>query len=115
MLYNHSQPAGYAAEPVETVNYAGCHDGEIIFDQLIMKPADQVTEEPFDAASHAVLSLRGLGPLLYTPTLAQNQVPGDTEKLADTAPSLTSPACSSSCRLLYGWLGASSYMSTHLI
>ena len=42
MLYNNSQPAGYAAEPVETVNYAGCHDGEIIFDQLIMKPADQV-------------------------------------------------------------------------
>ncbi len=43
VLYNNSQPAGYAAEPVETVNYAGCHDGEIIFDQLIMKPADQVT------------------------------------------------------------------------
>ena len=42
VLYNGSQPAGYAAEPAETVNYAGCHDGEIIFDQLIMKPADQV-------------------------------------------------------------------------
>ena len=42
MLYNQFQPAGYADEPVETVNYAGCHDGEIIFDQLIMKPADQV-------------------------------------------------------------------------
>ena len=42
MLYNNSQPAGYAAEPLETVNYAGCHDGEVLFDQLIMKAADDV-------------------------------------------------------------------------
>ena len=29
------QPAAYAAEPWETVNYAGCHDGEVLFDQVL--------------------------------------------------------------------------------
>lgn len=28
------QPAGYASEPWETVNYTCCHDGEILFDQV---------------------------------------------------------------------------------
>lgn len=42
MLYAGSQPAGYAGMPLETVNYVGCHDGEIIFDQLIMKAAEEV-------------------------------------------------------------------------
>lgn len=43
MLYAGSQPAGYAGEPVETVNYVGCHDREILFDQLIMKAAEEVS------------------------------------------------------------------------
>ena len=42
VLYAGTQPAGYAAEPCETVNYTSCHDGEILFDQLIMKPEDSV-------------------------------------------------------------------------
>ena len=42
VLYNGTQPAGYAAEPAETVNYVSCHDGEVLFDQLIMKPQEQV-------------------------------------------------------------------------
>jgi pullulanase len=41
-MYNGTQPAGYAAEPRETVNYVSCHDGEVLFDQLIMKPREQV-------------------------------------------------------------------------
>lgn len=41
-MYNGTQPAGYAAEPCETVNYVSCHDGEVLFDQLIMKPREQV-------------------------------------------------------------------------
>jgi pullulanase-type alpha-1,6-glucosidase len=45
VTYAGTQPAGYAAEPVETVNYTSCHDGEILFDQLIMKPEDEVTVE----------------------------------------------------------------------
>ena len=28
------QPAAYADEPWETVNYAACHDGEVLFDQV---------------------------------------------------------------------------------
>ena len=28
------QPAGYALNPWETVNYADCHDGETLFDQV---------------------------------------------------------------------------------
>lgn len=28
------QPAGYASEPWETVNYTSCHDGEVLFDQV---------------------------------------------------------------------------------
>ena len=31
------QPAAYAAEPWETVNYAGCHDGEVLFDQVLFQ------------------------------------------------------------------------------
>lgn len=45
VLYGGSQPAGYAQQPVETINYCSCHDGEILFDQLIMKPADEVDVE----------------------------------------------------------------------
>lgn len=41
-MYNGTQPAGYAAEPCETVNYVSCHDGEVLVDQLIMKPQEQV-------------------------------------------------------------------------
>ncbi len=41
--YAGTQPAGYAAEPVETVNYTSCHDGEILFDQLIMKPEEKAS------------------------------------------------------------------------
>ena len=29
-----SQPAAYAKEPWETVNYADCHDGQTLFDQV---------------------------------------------------------------------------------
>ena len=32
-----TQPAGYAAEPWETVNYTSCHDGEVLFDQVQMR------------------------------------------------------------------------------
>lgn len=42
VMYNGTQPAGYAAEPCETVNYVSCHDGEVLFDQLVMKPQEQV-------------------------------------------------------------------------
>lgn len=42
MLYAGSQPAGYAGGPLETVNYVGCHDGEALFDQLIMKAPEEV-------------------------------------------------------------------------
>ena len=42
LLYAGSQPAGYAEGPLETINYVGCHDGEVLFDQLIMKAAHQV-------------------------------------------------------------------------
>lgn len=45
-MYNGTQPAGYAAEPAETVNYVSCHDGEVLFDQLIMKPHEQVGRRP---------------------------------------------------------------------
>lgn len=45
VMYGGCQPAGYAQEPVETVNYCSCHDGEVLFDQLIMKAADQVSAE----------------------------------------------------------------------
>ena len=46
MVYGGAQPAGYAAEPGETVNYCSCHDGEVLFDQLIMKPAEKVPPPP---------------------------------------------------------------------
>lgn len=39
------QPAGYALNPWETVNYADCHDGETLFDQTIMKAAEGVPIE----------------------------------------------------------------------
>ena len=29
-----SQPAAYAEQPWETVNYADCHDGQTLFDQV---------------------------------------------------------------------------------
>ncbi|KAK9797016.1 hypothetical protein WJX73_006576 [Symbiochloris irregularis] len=37
------QPAGYASEPWETVNYTSCHDGEILFDQLMLKSAEEAS------------------------------------------------------------------------
>ena len=39
-MYGGTQPAAYAASPLETVNYAGCHDGEVLSDQLVMKAPD---------------------------------------------------------------------------
>lgn len=32
-LYS-SQPSAYAMQPWETVNYADCHDGQSLFDQV---------------------------------------------------------------------------------
>ena len=29
-----SQPSAYAKQPWETVNYADCHDGQTLFDQV---------------------------------------------------------------------------------
>ena len=33
-----AQQAGYAVEPWETVNYADCHDGQTLFDQVTCLP-----------------------------------------------------------------------------
>ncbi|KAL3160116.1 cytochrome c oxidase subunit 1 [Trebouxia sp. C0010 RCD-2024] len=37
-----AQPSAYAQQPWETVNYADCHDGQTLFDQVIMKLRDGV-------------------------------------------------------------------------
>ncbi|KAK9823625.1 hypothetical protein WJX72_004323 [[Myrmecia] bisecta] len=40
-----SSPAAYACQPEETVNYAACHDGETLFDQVILKAAAEASIE----------------------------------------------------------------------
>ncbi|EIE23312.1 alpha-1,6-glucosidase, partial [Coccomyxa subellipsoidea C-169] len=39
-LFYGSSPAGYAVNPWETVNYAACHDNETLFDQIMLKSAE---------------------------------------------------------------------------
>lgn len=39
------QPSAYAKQPWETVNYADCHDGQTLFDQVIMKAREGTTIE----------------------------------------------------------------------
>jgi len=40
-LYS-SQPSAYAKQPWETVNYADCHDGQTLFDQVISKTLNHI-------------------------------------------------------------------------
>ncbi|KAK9836409.1 hypothetical protein WJX84_012438 [Apatococcus fuscideae] len=44
LLYG-NLPAGYTEQPSEHVAYTSCHDGEILFDQVMMKSADDVSLE----------------------------------------------------------------------
>ena len=36
-LYS-ARPSAYAMEPWESVNYADCHDGQTLFDQVFVQP-----------------------------------------------------------------------------
>lgn len=45
-LYS-SQPSGYAKQPWETVNYADCHDGQTLFDQVMFQNLKTVWLVPY--------------------------------------------------------------------
>ncbi|DBA74854.1 TPA: cytochrome c oxidase subunit 1 [Trebouxia sp. C0005] len=46
-LYS-SQPSAYAKQPWETVNYADCHDGQTLFDQVISHKPETIFLKEYD-------------------------------------------------------------------
>eukprot|EP00252_Welwitschia_mirabilis_P015406 TRINITY_DN3386_c0_g2_i1.p1 TRINITY_DN3386_c0_g2~~TRINITY_DN3386_c0_g2_i1.p1 ORF type:complete len:1084 (+),score=223.69 TRINITY_DN3386_c0_g2_i1:71-3253(+) len=53
-------PVGYAANPVETINYVSAHDNETLFDNIMMKVADDVSVEERCRINHLATSMIAL-------------------------------------------------------